>query len=374
MDKYREVWENFISNILSKNYDKACEFWDPKTRKVFRKNIKSFRKKHRRWRSIEYAGISDDGYIVIRYYQPKGLVARLAFSFNQFRIGKDNKLGRLIYIVYKLLEKIRKDGYGYLNVICGIIIKKIAVTTREFCSKEIIKKYTPLHYEGKDFLGWSYIKAIIPEKINYKYKFDTFKFFSAVNYSHHLPMLVKLDSYIKNILKDIDVDIPPINIYFHAKLNTYNTGIPKSFFATPGRNSICIYHIRVKYDELCHEVLHAIIYAATSSWPSLFFREGYAESYEHDKDSLSILQQKVPISFLCRDSLFFDFSESPPIIAGVLVRYLISQYGIRKFYMVYKKAEFDSVKKVLKKEYGLSIRKLKKHAIIKYKQKTNSEK
>ena len=44
MNDYQEIWKCLIENVLSKNYDKASEIWEPKTRKVFLKNIKKFRK------------------------------------------------------------------------------------------------------------------------------------------------------------------------------------------------------------------------------------------------------------------------------------------------------------------------------------------
>ena len=370
VDKYQEIWESFIAKVLSRDYDKASEMWDPETRNIFRKNIKSFRKKHHRWKTVEYVKTTDDGYIIIRYFHPKGLTARSVLAFNQFRAGKVKKYGRLISLFYQFLKKVRGNGSGYFNSFCGVLLKHFDVAAREFCCEEVVKKYALLHDKDLCFLGWSYTKSIIPEKICYQYAFDTFLFWSAVDYSLHMPMLAKLDKYIKNVLKDIDLDIPKINIYFHARLNSPRTGIPKSIFVVPGRNDICIYHIRIKYDTLRHEMLHAIIYAATSSWPPLFFREGYAESYDHNLNYAPIIQQKFLLGFLLHDSLFFDYSESPPVIAGCLVRYLISQYGIKKFYMAYQKAEFTSTKYVLKNIYGLSIKQLKKRAIREYRRET----
>jgi len=48
------------------------------------------------------------------------------------------------------------------------------------------------------------------------------------------------------------------------------------------------------------------------------------------------------------------------------VRYLISQFGVKKFFTVYQNAENSSVRYTLKKEYGLSIKELKKQAIKAY--------
>lgn len=364
--KNQEIWESFIAKILSRDYDGASEMWDPETRNVFRKNIKCFRKKHCKWKMVEYAETTADSYMIIRYYHPKGLIARSVLAFNQFRSGKVGKYGKFVSLIYQFLKKNRGRGSGYFNSFCGVLLKHFDVAAREFCSEEVVKKYALIHDKGHFFLGWSYTKSIIPEKICYQYVFDTFLFLSPVDYSLHLPMLEKLDKYIKNILKDSSFDIPKINIYFHAKLNSPETGIPKSVFVVPGKNDICIYHIRIKYDTLRHEMLHAIICAATSSWPPLFFREGYAESYDHSQKCALILQQKFPICFLLHDFLFFDYSESPPVIAGLLVRYLISQYGIKKFYMTYQNAEFTSTKYALKKEYGLSIKQLKDRAIREY--------
>ena len=62
-----------------------------------------------------------------------------------------------------------------------------------------------------------------------------------------------------------------------------------------------------------------------------FFREGYAESYEHNSNQISMIKCKYPLVFLLHDSLFFDCSEYPPILAGFLVRYLISQFGVKNF-------------------------------------------
>ena len=55
------------------------------------------------------------------------------------------------------------------------------------------------------------------------------------------------------------------------------------------------------------------------------------------------------------------------------MRYLISQYGIKKFYEMYQKAELTCTKHILKKEYGLSIKQLKQRAIREYQQEIESE-
>lgn len=373
MNDYPEIWKCFIENVLSKNYDKASEMWEPKTRKIFLKNIKKFRKNFCRWKRVEYVETTNDGYMIIRCLHPKGLIAQSIFLFNQYRLDKRTKYGKLIYLFYQYLSKIRGHGCSYFHSLCGVLLKHFDVKAREFCNDEIIKKFTLHQDENQCYIGWSYAKSIIPEKICYRYEFDTFIFLSTVDYSLHMSMLEKLDDYVNNILDEGALVIPRINIYFHAKLNSPETGIPKSVFVVPGTNDICIYHVRIKYDTLRHEMLHAVIYAATSSWPPLFFREGYAESYDHSQNYLSIIKYKYPFAFLIHDSLFFDCSEYPPVFAGFLVRYLISQFGVKKFIAVYQKAENSSVRYILKKEYGLSIKELKKQAIKEYQRKINFE-
>ena len=366
MNDYQEIWKCLIENVLSKNYDKASEIWEPKTRKVFLKNIKKFRKNFCCWKKVEYVETTSDDHIIIRCLHPKGLIARSILAFNQYRFQGHTKYGKLMFLFYQFLSKVRGQGYSYFNSFCGVLLKHFEVKAREFCSEEIFKKFTVHQDENQCYIGWSYAKSIIPEKICYRYEFDTFVFLSAIDYSLHISMLVKLDRYVKRILEEGALTIPKINIYFHAKLNSSATGIPKSVFVVPGTNDICIYHIRIKYDTLRHEMLHAVIHAATSSWPPLFFREGYAESYEHNSNQISMIKCKYPLVFLLHDSLFFDCSEYPPILAGFLVRYLISQFGVKKFFTVYQNAENSSVRYTLKKEYGLSIKELKKQAIKAY--------
>ena len=57
-------------------------------------------------------------------------------------------------------------------------------------------------------------------------------------------------------------------------------------------------------------MLHAVIHAATSSWPPLFFREGYAESYEHNSNQISIapaIENRKIVFALLQDGTFVEF-------------------------------------------------------------------
>ena len=68
MNDYQEIWKCLIENVLSKNYDKASEIWEPKTRKVFLKNIKKFRKNFCCWKKVEYVETTSDDHIIIRCF------------------------------------------------------------------------------------------------------------------------------------------------------------------------------------------------------------------------------------------------------------------------------------------------------------------
>lgn len=141
--------------------------------------------------------------------------------------------------------------------------------------------------------------------------------------------------------------------------------VPKSAFVAPGNNDIFIYNASINLNVLKHEMLHCVIYSVTSAWPPLFFREGYADSYMiNEKTKHFILNEHYPASFLQYDSLFFDYTEYPPMVSGLMVYYLIQEFGIERFYSAYKAAETMSVNKTLKYEYGLSITQLRKKLFI----------
>ncbi|MDR0920439.1 MAG: hypothetical protein LBM93_14530 [Oscillospiraceae bacterium] len=364
MDDYKYIWENFINELLLKKYDRATELWDPDTRNVFIKNAKSFHKKHKRWKIVEYCGVYNDDYIIIKYLSPQGFIAKSIYAFNKYKSGNKNLYGKIISILYNYIKNIREYRFGRINSLCGVLLKHFDVLSREFCNYDVVKKYSIIKLNNKIYIGWSYAKSIIPKSICHIYEYDTFIFKSVIDYSIHIPMLRKLDIYIKNVIKDINISVPKINIYFHAEINNPQTGIPKAFFTVPGKNDICIYSIRVNYNTLRHEMLHAIISSATSSWPPLFFREGYAESYAKTNETyINLLKQNYPIKLLTNDLLFFDYTEVPPAIAGIFVKYLIQKYGVNKFYSVYSIANDMNVKKTLKREYSLTIHQLKNEVL-----------
>lgn len=201
MNDYQEIWKCLIENVLSKNYDKASEIWEPKTRKVFLKNIKKFRKNFCCWKKVEYVETTSDDHIIIRCLHPKGLIARSILAFNQYRFQGHTKYGKLMFLFYQFLSKVRGQGYSYFHSFCGVLLKHFEVKAREFCSEEIFKKFTVHQDENQCYIGWSYAKSIIPEKICYRYEFDTFVFLSAIDYSLHISMLVKLDRYVKEFWK-----------------------------------------------------------------------------------------------------------------------------------------------------------------------------
>jgi hypothetical protein len=358
MDHIQKLWTDFYHNIYKKNYKYAVELWEPKTRRVFLKNIQNFRRKQNMWKKVEYIGTTTQEYIIIRYTSPKGIIAKMALAFNRHNSGEKSLCGKILNYFYECGKKIRGKGYGYFFSICGILIKRFDMEIKEFRDTEVIKRYSIIQEGEKKYLGWSYSKSIIlsEAEVYEIYEFDTFIFHSAVNYSAHISMLKKLDLHVKSLLDNIKSSIPKINIYFHAKMNTRDTGIPKAFFVAPGSNDICIYNNRVSLNTLKHELHHSIIYSTTLSWPPLFFREGYAESYETNKKGEDfILNNKYPFMFLLKDQLFFDYTEYPPIIAGVLVRYLIKEFGVERFYSVYRYANDMSINESLKLEYGFSF-------------------
>ena len=107
MNDYQEIWKCLIENVLSKNYDKASELWEPKTRKVFLKNIKKFRKNFCCWKKVEYVETTSDDHIIIRCLHPKGLIARSILAFNQYRFQGHTKYGKLMFLFYQFLSKVR---------------------------------------------------------------------------------------------------------------------------------------------------------------------------------------------------------------------------------------------------------------------------
>lgn len=360
MEDNCRLWYEFNQNLIKGKYDKVVEMWDPCTRMIFAKDIKNFRKKQVSWKIIEFLG-SSKGEIFIRYKKPRGIVAKLILAYNDYKQYGKKKLGKFISWVVDSLTRCRKKGIGFFPSLSGVFLHKINVLSREYSSNEIIKKYAVIEKANNKYLGWSYSTKNNSNEYKHKYEFDTFIFYSYKNYSIHLLSLKKLDYDIKDIIEKLNLSLPKINVFF---LNVRDSNTPKDNFVNPHSGDIYLHGIRVQYDVLKHEIFHAIIYLATSSWPSQFFREGYAESYkEITKESLKILTNKYPVTFLLRESSFFDASKIPPIISGIMVRYLIEKYGLKKFYDVYKKANGISTKKVLKQEYRLNIFSLKKEII-----------
>lgn len=368
MDSYQSLWENFQRKIESKKYIDAVEFWEPKTRSIFVSLLKDFRKKHRSWKNVQYVGTIDNNYIIVKYEVPKGIAAKIILECNKYRHGsKKNGIGKHVMQLYEFLKEYRDSGEGILHSLIGCFLKEFNSLLREYASDEVFKRYSIVYSGARAYISWSYVNQINTLNLRHKYELSTFIIFSDRDCTMYYYSLKNIDDFISSIIHRLNIAVEKISVFYISK--SHDFVCPKNNFVAPSNNSILISSIRINFGTLRHELLHSIIFASTNSWPTLFFREGYAESeIDNNEKAFKALTSKYPICFLLYEKFFFDYTETPTFLSGILVKYLIDEYGLKKFYTVYERANNTSTSKVLKREYGLNIYQLKKRALDKWKQ------
>lgn len=297
-DHYEEIC-TFLNLYINKDENAGC-YWEPNTRMLFRKSLKTSNKTYSNWK-IER---------IIR-------VDKLLFYFVCLRTTTD----------------IRE--------------KKI------FCIGEV---------QGKYYIAYpvNYIKEIVDksqmQNINV-YKFRAYIDDDLFNRYGEAAIQQKLKIQERFLRKfNIDSDVECINIYWFMSNNVLKLIAKRSMFVEPTSGDIFIFLDQINDNYLSHEIIHNVFWNTLKKWPSLLLREGSAEAFFPQEYYANQKIDSRSIEFMIKNDNFDEAQgEKCAIHLGLFCRFLIEEYGVDKFIEAYTFDEYDS-KTVLRKVYNMDYK------------------